>query len=112
MRKEIAQSKGEESRFRFPLYSTLLTESVSEKTRHPAIVLELSETGGEFRSPKKVVPGESVSIILHPNLRYAVRGRVAWTRQMQDEVHFNFGVIFEDEIPNSLWDILGQNLAA
>lgn len=98
--------------FHLPLYSTLLTESESEKTRHPAIVLELSETGGMFSSAKKVVSGESVGVILHPNLRYAVRGRVTWTRQVRDQNHTKFGVIFEDEIPDSLWDILGENLAA
>lgn len=95
-----------------PLCSTLLTESSAEKTRHPAIVLALSETGGKFSSRKKVVPGEAVGIILHPDLRYAIRGRVSWTRQMQDDVNVSFGVIFEEEIPDSLWDVLGRTVAA
>jgi len=112
VRKENAQFSSEESMFPLPLLSTLLTESESEKIRHPAIVLELSETGGIFSSERKVVLGESVGIILHPNLRYAVRGRVTWTRRIQDQTHMKFGVIFEDEIPGSLWDILGENLAA
>lgn len=112
MRKAKAQLSSEESMFALPLCSTLLTESESEKTRHPATVLELSETGGMFSSERKVVSGESVGIILHPNLRYAVRGRVTWTRQMKDQAYTKFGVIFEDEIPDSLWDILGENLAA
>jgi PilZ domain len=95
-----------------PLCTTLLTESSAEKTRHPAIVLALSETGGKFSSRKKVVPGEAVGIILHPNLRYAIRGRVSWTRQMQDDGQVNFGVIFEDGIPDSLWEVLGRTVAA
>lgn len=95
-----------------PLCSTLLTESSEAKTRHPAIVLAVSETGGKFSSRKKVVPGEAVGIILHPDLRYAVRGRVAWVRQMKGDVNVNFGVTFEEEIPESLWDILGRTVAA
>ncbi len=95
----------------FPRFSTLLTESSEEKTRHPAIILELSETGGKFSSRKKVVPGEAVGILLHPDLRYAIRGRVTWTRQMRDDVNINFGLIFEEKIPDSLWDILGKTAA-
>jgi PilZ domain len=97
---------------RLPRCSTLLTESSEEKTRHPAIVLELSETGGKFSSRKKVVPGEAVGVILHPDLRYAIRGRVTWTRQMRDDVNINFGLVFEEEIPDSLWEILGKTAAA
>ena len=97
---------------RLPLCSTLLTESEEEKTRHPAMVLALSETGGNFSSRKKVVPGQAVGVILHPGLRYAVRGRVTWTRQMRDEVNINFGVVFEDEIPGSLWEFLEDTAVA
>ncbi len=97
---------------RLPLCSTLLTESSEEKTRHPATVLALSETGGKFSSRKSVSPGEAVSIILHPDLRYAIRGRVTWTRQMRDDVNLNFGVVFEEKIPESLWEILGETVAA
>ena len=95
-----------------PLCATLLTESSEEKIRHPVIVLGLTETGGKFSSRKKVVPGEAVGIILHPDLRYAIRGRVTWTRQMQDDASVSFGVSFEDEIPGSLWEVLGQTVAA
>jgi hypothetical protein len=98
--------------FRLPLCATLLTESEEVKTRHPAVVLALSETGGEFSSQKKVVPGEAVGVILHPDLRYAIRGRVTWTRQVQKRVHTRFGVAFEDEIPATLWDVLEQTTAA
>jgi len=97
---------------RLPLCSTLLTESSEEKLRHPAIVLALSGTGGSFSSRKKVAPGEAVGIILHPDLRYAIRGRVTWTRQMRDDVNVNFGVAFEEKIPESLWEILGETVAA
>lgn len=97
---------------RLPLCLTLLTESSEEKTRHPAIALELSETGGKFSSRKRVSPGEAVGIILHPDLRYAIRGRVTWTRQMRDDVNVNFGVVFEEKIPESLWEVLGETVAA
>jgi PilZ domain len=97
---------------RFPRCSTLLTESSEEKTRHPANVLDLSETGGKFSSRKKVVPGEAVGVILHPDLRYAIRGRVTWTRQMRDDVNVSFGLVFEEKIPDSLWEILGKTAAA
>jgi hypothetical protein len=112
VREENAGYTWEEVSCSLPLCSTLLTESAAEKTRHPAIVLALSETGGNFSSRKKVVPGETVGIILHPDLRYAIRGRVSWTRQMQDDVNISFGVVFEEEIPDSLWEILGQTVAA
>ena len=95
-----------------PLCATLLTESSEEKIRHPVVVSGLTKTGGKFSSRKKVVPGEAVGIILHPDLRYAIRGRVTWTRQMQDDVNVSFGVSFEDEIPESLWEVLGQTVAA
>lgn len=97
---------------RLPLCSTLLTESPEEKIRHPAIVLALTETGGKFSSRKKVVPGEAVGVILHPDLRYAIRGRVTWTQQMRDDVNINFGVVFEEKIPGSLWEILGETAVA
>ena len=112
MREENTGRTWEQAGCSLPLCSTLLTESEEEKTRHPAIVLALSETGGKFSSRKKVVPGETVGIILHPDLRYAVRGRVTWTRQVQDDVNTSFGVVFEEEIPVSLWNILEQTVAA
>jgi hypothetical protein len=112
VREENASYTSEKVSCYLPLCSTLLTESSEEKTRHPAIVLALSKTGGKFSSRKKVVPGENVAIILHPDLRYAIRGRVTWVRQMRDDVNISFGVIFEEEIPESLWDILGQTVAA
>lgn len=112
MREKGARYTCEELISSLPLCSTLLTESSEEKTRHPAIVIALSETGGKFSSRKKVVPGEAVGVILHPDLRYAIRGRVTWVRQMKDDVNVNFGVIFEEEIPESLWDILGRTVAA
>ena len=97
---------------RLPLCSTLLTESSEEKIRHPAIVLALTETGGNFSSRKKVIPGEAVGIILHPDVRYAIRGRVTWTRQVRDDVNVNFGVVFEEKVPGSLWEVLGETVAA
>jgi hypothetical protein len=112
VREENARYTFEKVRYRVPLRSTLLTESSAEKTRHPAIILALSESGGRFSSRKKVVPGEAVGIILHPDLRYAIRGRVSWTRQMQDDVNTSFGVVFEEEIPESLWHILREKAVA
>ncbi|TAM81115.1 MAG: hypothetical protein EPN47_14675 [Acidobacteria bacterium] len=97
---------------RLPTCSTLLTETSAEKTRHPAILLALSATEGKFSSRKIVVPGEAVGVILHPDLRYAVRGRVSWTRRMQDEASINFGVVFEEEIPESLWGMLREKVVA
>lgn len=93
---------------RLPLCSTLLTESSEEKIRHPATLLALSETGGKFSSGKRVIPGERIAVILHPDVRYAIRGRVTWTRPTEDEGYMNFGVTFEEGIPDSLWDILRQ----
>ena len=112
MREENAGITAEKVSCYLPFCSTLLTESSEEKTRHPAIVLALSEAGGKFSSRKKVVPGENVGIILHPDLRYAIRGRVTWVRQMRDEVSISFGVVFEEQIPESLWEILGKTVAA
>jgi PilZ domain len=112
VREENVSDTSEKVSCYLPLCSTLLTESSDEKTRHPAIILALSETGGKFSSRKKVVPGESVGIILHPDLRYAIRGRVTWVRQMRDDVNISFGVVFEEKIPESLWDILGKTVAA
>jgi PilZ domain len=112
VREESDRFAFQEGNGRLPRCSTLLTESTEEKTRHPAIVLALSETGGKFSSRKKVVPGEAVGILLHPELRYAIRGRVTWTRQMRDDANINFGLVFEEKIPHSLWDILGKTAAA
>jgi PilZ domain len=112
VREESARYTCEKLSGSLPLCSTLLTESSEEKIRHQAILLALSETGGKFNSRTKVVPGETVGIILHPDLRYAIRGRVTWVRQMKDDVNVNFGVTFEEEIPESLWDILGRTVAA
>ena len=112
MREASARNTFEKASYRLPFCSTLLTESSAEKTRHPAIILALSETGGRFSSRKKVVPGEVVGIILHPDLRYAIRGRVSWTRQMQDDVNISFGVVFEEEIPESLRAILRGKVVA
>lgn len=112
MRDENERLTVKEVSGRLPLCSTLLTESSEEKTRHPAVVLALSETGGKFSSRKRVVPGEAVGIVLHPDLRYAIRGRVTWTRQMRDDVNVYFGVVFEEKIPESLWEILGETVAA
>jgi len=112
VREANARYTFEQGSFLLPVCSTLLTESSAEKTRHPAILLALSETGAKFSSRKKVVPGEAVGIILHPDLRYAIRGRVSWTRQMQDDVNINFGVAFEEEIPESLWEILREKVSA
>lgn len=112
MRDENESFTFEEVRGRLPFSSTLLTESPEEKTRHPASVLALSETFGEFSSRKKVVPGEAVGVILHPDVRYAIRGHVTWTRQMRDDVNTNFGVAFEEKIPASLWEILWDTVAA
>lgn len=112
MHKGNSEHLSNRAEFRLPLCATLLTESEEVKTRHPAVVLALSETGGEFSSQKKVVPGEAVGVILHPDLRYAIRGRVTWTRQVQKRVHTRFGVAFEDEIPATLWDVLEQTTAA
>lgn len=112
MREENERLTVKEVSGRLPLSSTLLTESSEEKTRHPAIVLALSETGGEFSSRKRVAPGEDVGVILHPDLRYAIRGRVSWTRQMRDDVNVNFGVVFEEKIPESLWEIIRETVAA
>ena len=112
MRDETGPFAFDEVKGRLPLCSTLLTESPDEKTRHPAIALALTETGGKFSSRKKVVPGEAVGVLLHPDLRYAIRGRVTWTRQMPGDVTINFGVVFEEKIPGSLWEILGETVAA
>lgn len=95
-----------------PLCSTFLRESRGERTRHSAVLLDLSETGGNFSSHQRVTPGESIAVILHPDVRYAVRGRVTWTRLMDDATSFNFGVVFEEGIPDSLWDVLGRSLVA
>lgn len=111
MRETNARYTFEQRSLLLPLCSTLLTESSAEKTRHPAVLLSLSETGAKFSSRKKVLPGEAVGIILHPDLRYAIRGRVSWTRQMQDDVSINFGVAFEEEIPESLWDVLKEKIS-
>ncbi len=112
MREQSDRFAFQEVNGRLPLCSTLLTESSEEKTRHPAIVLALTETGGKFSSRKKVVPGEAVGVLLHPDLRYAIRGRVTWTRQLRDDVNINFGLVFEEKIPDSLWEILGKTAAA
>lgn len=97
---------------RLPQCSTLLTESSGEKTRHPAILLALTETGGQFSSGQRVTPGECVGVILHPDLRYAIRGHVTWTRREANENTVKFGVIFEEGIPDSLWDVLEATVAA
>lgn len=112
MRKEDAHYECRGVRVRLPLESTLLTESSGEKTRHPAIVLALSETGGQFSSGQRVTPGEPIGVILHPDLRYAIRGHVTWTRRLPDEAHATFGMAFEDGIPDSLWEVLGATAAA
>jgi PilZ domain len=112
VREANARYPDEKVSYRLPLCSTLLTESSAEKTRHPAVIIALSETGGRFSSRKKVVPGEAVGIILHPDVRYAIRGRVSWTRQMQDDVNLSFGVVFEEEIPESLWAVLREKVVA
>jgi len=108
VREANARYTFKQGRFQLPVCSTLLTESSAEKTRHPAILLSLSETGAKFSSRKRVVPGEAVGIILHPDLRYAIRGRVSWTRQMQDDANISFGVAFEEEVPESLWNVLKE----
>lgn len=108
MREANARYTFKQGHFQLPVCSTLLTESSAEKTRHPAILLSLSETGAKFSARKKVVPGEAVGIILHPDLRYAIRGRVSWTRQMQDDANISFGVAFEEEVPESLWNVLKE----
>src|SRR5690242_5783564 len=108
VREANARYTFKQGRFQLPVCSTLLTESAAEKTRHPAILLSLSETGAQFNSRKKVVPGEAVGIILHPDLRYAVRGRVSWTRQMPDDASISFGVAFEEEVPETLWNFLRE----
>lgn len=95
-----------------PLCATLLKQTSEQKTRHPATVLALSETGAEFSSPQKVTSGETVSFIFHPDLRYAIRGKVTWVRQTADKTHFDFGVTFEENIPNSLWESLAEQLMA
>ncbi len=100
------------AKVRFPLGVTLLTESSEQKVRHPAVVLALCETGGEFTSGQRVVPGETIGFILHPDLRYAVRGHVMWMRPVQDGTYFEFGVAFEENIPDSLWDSLAEVKAA
>ncbi len=100
------------TRVGMPICATLLTQSAIERTRHPAIVLELSETGGKFSSPQRVVSGEAVGVILHPDFRYAIRGNVTWIRRMQDQRQVEFGVAFEEVIPESLWDLLEQIEAA
>lgn len=112
MRDENETFTFEEVKGRLPVCSTLLTESPEEKTRHPAIVLALTETGGRFRSQKKVVPGEPVGVILNPKLRYAIRGRVTWTRQTRNDANINFGVVFEEKIPLSLWETLAKTAVA
>ena len=112
MRNEYEPFTFEGVKGRRSVCSTLLTESPEEKTRHPAIILALTETGGRFSSRKKVVPGEPVGVILHPDLRYAIRGRVTWTRQMRNDVNINFGVVFEEKVPGSLWKILGKTAVA
>ncbi|HEX5412485.1 MAG TPA: PilZ domain-containing protein [Terriglobia bacterium] len=112
MRGTNARYTFEQGSFFLPQCSTLLTESSAEKTRHPAVLLSLSATGARFSSRKKVIPGEAVGLILHPDLRYAIRGRVSWTRPMQDDVNLSFGVDFEEEIPESLWDILREKVSA
>lgn len=96
----------------YPLCVTLLTESAEQKVRHPAVVLALCETGGEFTSPQRVSSGEAVSFILHPDLRYAIRGQVTWAQCAQDNSHFEFGVAFEDNIPDSLWESFAEQLVA
>lgn len=112
MRDENESFTFEGVRGRLPYCSTLLTESQEEKTRHPAVLLSLTETGGKFSSRKKVVPGEAVGVVLHPDLRYAIRGRVTWTRQMRDDINVHFGVVFEEEIPGPLWEILRETAVA
>lgn len=112
MRDENESFTFEEVRGRLPHCSTLLTESPEEKTRHSAVLLALTETGGKFSSRKKVVPGEAVGVMLHPDLRYAIRGRVTWTRQMRDDVSIHFGVAFEEKIPRPLWEILWETAVA
>lgn len=91
----------------FPRSSTILRESSGERTRHPAVLLGLSEKEGMFTSGQRVIPGESIAVILRPDVRYAIRGEVIWTRPTKDKNEVNFGVVFEEGIPDSLWDILG-----
>lgn len=113
MRKEDAQqSSCKGVKVSLPLCSTLLTESSGEKTRHPAVLLALSETGGQFSSGQRVSPGEAIGVILHPDLRYAIRGHVTWTRRLPNEPDVEFGMAFEEGIPDSLWDVLGTTVAA
>lgn len=112
MRKEDAHYNGGGLKVRLPLKSTLLTETSGEKTRHPAILLALSQTGGQFSSGQRVIPGEPIGVILHPDLRYAIRGHVTWTRRLPDEAHARFGMAFEEGIPDSLWEVLGTTAAA
>ncbi|MEJ2007560.1 MAG: hypothetical protein P8Z30_05275 [Acidobacteriota bacterium] len=100
------------ARVDLPLGVTLLTESSEQKVRNPAVVLALCETGGEFTSQHRVVPGEEIGFILHPSLRYAIRGRVIWTRSAKDKIHTKFGVAFEKSIPDSLWESFVQAKAA
>lgn len=95
-----------------PLCVTLVTESSEQKVRHAATASALCETGGEFTSRQHVKPGEAIGIILHPDIRYAVRGRIVWTRLAEDRAHTEFGVAFEENIPHSLWTSLTQLRAA
>jgi PilZ domain len=112
VREGDAHYRYEGVKVRLPLCSTLLTETTGEKTRHPAVVLALSETGAQFSSGQRVTPGEAVGVILHPDLRYAIRGHVTWTRRMPDDNQIHFGMAFEEGIPESLWDVLGATVAA
>lgn len=112
MREGDAQHSCGGVQVRLPLCSTLLTESLGERTRHPAVALALSETEGQFSSAQRVTPGEVVGVILHPDLRYAIRGRVTWTRRMPENNQIHFGMTFEEGIPEMLWDILGETVAA
>lgn len=99
------------ARIRIPISVTLVTESAEQKIRRPAIAASLCETGGEFTSRQRVTPGETIGLILHPDLRYAVRGRVVWAHPDEDQ-NIEFGVAFEENIPESLWESLVELKAA
>ena len=112
MQRQDAHYRCRLGKMHLPICATLLTESSQEKTRHPAIPLALSDTGGRFSSRHQVTPGETIGVILYPDLRYAIRGRVTWARRMPDEIQFEFGIDFEEKIPDSLREILRQPEAA
>ncbi len=77
----------------------LLLQSEGCNVEHEAFTIDLSPQGAKVRTPRELVPGETVGIIAGGDSEHAIAARVVWAKRVTSDSWSLAGLEFVEVLP-------------